>query len=121
MGNLRGSFAKNLRDLRESQAPKLSRDKLGEEVGVTGTTVYRWESGENWPEPENIEGLAKFFQISVSQLMTGKVDGQSDRENLICEILRKVPDADLEALQNIKVVLDSVVSGKNSNARPDRA
>lgn len=48
---------KDLRKAREAQG--LSRWKLGEIVGVSESTVERWESGETRPTPEDIDRIGE--------------------------------------------------------------
>ena len=33
---------------------KLSREKMGDLVGVTGITVWRWETGRSTPSPDDM-------------------------------------------------------------------
>ena len=51
-----GRFAVRLRALREKAG--LTHEQVAEAVGVTVTTYYRWESGENFPKPELFPALA---------------------------------------------------------------
>lgn len=48
---------------RERSVRGLSQADLGQEVGVTGQTVYRWEKEKTWPTAQNVEDLAKFFGV----------------------------------------------------------
>lgn len=56
-------------NLRTSKKPKVSREKLAEAVGVTSTSVYRWEKGIDRPELKNITAVAKFFGVPLSFLI----------------------------------------------------
>lgn len=57
-------------ELRTSKKPKkVSREKLAEAVGVSGTSVYRWENGIDRPELEHLAKVAEFFEVPLSDLI----------------------------------------------------
>ena len=50
---------------------KLSREFLGEKIGVSKTAIKNWEDGENSPKVEFLESLAKYFNVDFNWLVTG--------------------------------------------------
>lgn len=64
MGNL---FSKNLKFLREKKG--ISKNKLGEMVGVNQTTIGRWESEEITPSIDNVEEVAKVLNVGLPDLL----------------------------------------------------
>lgn len=64
MGNL---FSKNLKYLRESKG--ISKNKLGEMVGVNQTTIGRWETNEIKPSIDNVEEVAKALNVNLPDLL----------------------------------------------------
>lgn len=64
MGNL---FSKNLKFLREKKG--MSKNKLGEMVGVNQTTIGRWESEEITPSIDNVEEVAKVLNVGLPDLL----------------------------------------------------
>jgi transcriptional regulator with XRE-family HTH domain len=54
-------ISKNFTRLVESS--HLSQKALAKAVGVSETTIYRWKSGENTPEIDNLELVAKALNI----------------------------------------------------------
>ncbi len=64
MGNF---FAKNLQFLRKSKG--LSKNKLGEMVGVNQTTIGRWEDKEITPSIDNVEEVAKVLNVNLPDLL----------------------------------------------------
>lgn len=64
MGNY---FSKNLKYLREKK--DISKNKLGEMVGVNQTTIGRWESNEITPSIDNVEEVAKALNIELPDLL----------------------------------------------------
>lgn len=64
MSNL---FSKNLKYLRESKG--ISKNKLGEMVGVNQTTIGRWETNEIKPSIDNVEEVAKALNVNLPDLL----------------------------------------------------
>ena len=64
MSNL---FSKNLKYLRESKG--ISKNKLGEMVGVNQTTIGRWETNEITPSIDNVEEVASVLNIPLPDLL----------------------------------------------------
>ena len=54
-------FAERLKELRDEN--HLSQKALGEEIGVSENTIYRWESATQAPREEYVMCLANFFQV----------------------------------------------------------
>ena len=53
------NFGQNLKELRKSK--NISQEKLAEKVGVSRQSVSKWETGEAYPEMNNILELCKIF------------------------------------------------------------
>ncbi len=64
MGNY---FSKNLKFLRENK--NISKNKLGEMVGVNQTTIGRWETNEITPSIDNVEEVAKALNVELPDLL----------------------------------------------------
>ena len=60
-------FSKNLKYLRESKG--ISKNKLGEMVGVNQTTIGRWETNEITPSIDNVEEVASVLNIPLPDLL----------------------------------------------------
>jgi transcriptional regulator with XRE-family HTH domain len=67
MTNLYRQIGDKIRELR-STAPggPLSQEALASELGVTGNTVSRWETGTYKPSAEDLDRLARFFKVSIA-------------------------------------------------------
>lgn len=63
------AIGQRIEDLRRAKKPKVTREHLAEEVGVTGTTIYRWERAEIKPELVHLAKVADFFKIKLSTLL----------------------------------------------------
>lgn len=58
------SVGKRIETLRKSK--KVSQEDLAEKVGVSRTTVYKWESGTSVPNYANMQALARALETTVS-------------------------------------------------------
>jgi len=65
------TFAERLKELRDER--HLSQKSLGDEIGVSENTIYRWESATQAPREEYLMRLSNFFQVG-SLYLTGLVD-----------------------------------------------
>ena len=51
---------------------KIKKSWLAKELGVSQTTIFRWLSGENYPDARVLLKLADILGVSVQYLLTGK-------------------------------------------------
>lgn len=58
------SVGKRIETLRKSK--KISQEDLAEKVGVSRTTIYKWESGASVPNYANMQALARALETTVS-------------------------------------------------------
>jgi len=63
---LNEQFQNSLKELRKSK--NLTQDELGEILGVSGQTIYKYESGITFPPAENLEKILAFFHIDPNTL-----------------------------------------------------
>lgn len=59
-----------------------TQSQLGDLLNVTDKAVSRWENGDSFPETNLLKPLAKIFDITVDELLEGKLN---ERPNLINE------------------------------------
>ncbi|QRY31159.1 helix-turn-helix domain-containing protein [Variovorax sp. PDNC026] len=57
----------NIKKLRNDR--KLTQKQLGEALGITNRTIIRWEQGEGEPGIADLLILARFFGVSIDQLI----------------------------------------------------
>lgn len=60
-------IAEKIQYLRKTS--NMSQDKLAESLNVSRQAISKWESGQNYPDIENIKLLSKLFDISIDQLV----------------------------------------------------
>ena len=64
-------FGDNLRNLRKSK--KLSQEELAEKVYVSRQSVSKWETGDAYPEMNNILELCKIFHCRINDLVNDSI------------------------------------------------
>ena len=62
-----GSFLAELR-----KENNLTQAELGEKLGVTNKTIYRWEAGNYMPPVEMLEELSNMYGMTINELLSGK-------------------------------------------------
>ena len=70
----------------------MSQAELGDVLGVTRAAVQQWERGSNTPSLSNLSELARFFDVSLADLM-----GAPAAPDSIDAELRELPE-DVAAL-----------------------
>ena len=65
-------FGSNLKELRKIK--KLSQEDLAENVGVSRQSVSKWETGDAYPEMNNILMLCKIFNCKINDLLSNDLE-----------------------------------------------
>ncbi len=80
-------FGENLRKLRKSK--NISQEDLAEKVGVSRQSVSKWETGEAYPEMNNILELCKIFKCNIGELVNDNmIDLDSLDENVKMSVVK---------------------------------
>lgn len=61
-------FNEKLQKLRKSRG--LTQEELAREIFVSRTAVSKWESGRGYPNIDSLRELAKFFSVTVDELLS---------------------------------------------------
>ncbi len=61
-------FNEKLQQLRKNKG--LTQEELAQEIYVSRTAVSKWESGRGYPNIDSLKGLAKFFSVTVDELIS---------------------------------------------------
>ncbi len=64
-------FGDNLRKLRKYK--KISQEELAEKVNVSRQSVSKWETGDAYPEMNNILELCKIFKCNINDLVNDSI------------------------------------------------
>ncbi len=77
-------FGENLRELRLKR--KLTQEKLADCLNVSFQTVSKWERGETYPDICTLPEIARFFKVSVDDLLgVNRVESEEEIINGINE------------------------------------
>lgn len=90
-------FGENLKLLRTKKG--YSQETLAEKVNVSRQSVSKWETGESYPEMNNILELCKIFHCKINDLVN---DNITDIDYLDEEIKTKITSLKLEEQKKFK-------------------
>ncbi len=63
-------FNEKLQQLRK--AKNMTQEELASALYVSRTAISKWESGRGYPNIESIKQIAKFFSVSIDELLSGE-------------------------------------------------
>ncbi len=63
-------FNEKLQQLRKQK--KMTQEQLADKLFVSRTAVSKWESGKGYPNIESLKSLAKLFDVSIDELLSGE-------------------------------------------------
>ena len=63
-------FHEKLQGLRRQK--NITQETLAEALFVSRTAVSKWESGRGYPNIESLKALARFYAVSVDELLSGE-------------------------------------------------
>ena len=61
-------FNQRLQELRKQKG--LTQEELAERLYVSRTAVSKWESGRGYPNIDSLKDIAKFFSVSIDELLS---------------------------------------------------
>jgi transcriptional regulator with XRE-family HTH domain len=62
-------FNEKLQQLRKQR--NLTQEQLAEQLYVSRTAVSKWESGKGYPNIESLKSIAKLFDVTIDELLSG--------------------------------------------------
>lgn len=62
-------FNEKLQELRKQKG--LTQEELSELLYVSRTAISKWESGRGYPNIDSLKAIAKFFSVSLDNLLSG--------------------------------------------------
>ena len=90
-----GAFLKHLR-----KEKGITQEKVSEELGVSGRTISRWETGKNMPDISLLVEIAEFFDVSIPEIIKGerKSEDMKEEEKEVAETMSDYAKAEKEQL-----------------------
>ena len=61
-------FSEKLQELRKQKG--LTQEELAQKLFVSRTAVSKWESGRGYPNIESLKAIARFFSVTVDELLS---------------------------------------------------
>ncbi len=89
-------FSEKLQELRKSRG--LTQEELAEALFVSRTAISKWESGRGYPNMDSIKEIAKYFSVTIDDLLSGEkvisIAEQENKSNIqsICDLLTGILD-----------------------------
>ena len=62
-------FNEKLQELRKHK--ELTQEELAEVLFVSRTAISKWESGRGYPNIDSLKAIAKFFGVTIDELLSG--------------------------------------------------
>ncbi len=62
-------FNEKLQELRKQKG--LTQEELAEALWVSRTAISKWESGRGYPSIDSLKQIAKFFAVTIDELLSG--------------------------------------------------
>ena len=90
-----GTFLKELR-----KEKGITQEQMAEELGVSGRTISRWETGSNMPDISLLVEIAEFFDVSIPEIIKGerKSEDMKDEAKEVAETMSDYAKAEKEQL-----------------------
>ena len=63
-------FHEKLQELRKRKG--LTQEELAEALYVSRTAISKWESGRGYPNIDSLKAIAKFFSVTIDELLSGE-------------------------------------------------
>ena len=63
-------FHEKLQELRKHR--NLTQEELADSLFVSRTAISKWESGRGYPNIDSLKAIAKFFSVTIDELLSGE-------------------------------------------------
>ena len=80
-----------LQELRKQKG--LTQEELAECLFVSRTAISKWESGRGYPNIDSLKAIAKFFGVTIDELLSGEElltiaeEDSKQRQTHVCDLL----------------------------------
>lgn len=109
------SFITNLKHLRRKRQPKVTQEKMAELLGVSISTYGSYEEGRAEPKLENLQKLARFFEVTLEELINHDLSQENPHPaKSISGPTVLAATLDLDGKDNIEWVPEKAAAGYTS-------
>ncbi len=84
-------FHEKLQELRKQKG--LTQEDLAESLFVSRTAISKWESGRGYPNIDSLKAIAKFFSVTIDELLSSEEvltiaeEDQKERQMHLCNLV----------------------------------
>ena len=84
-------FHQKLQELRKQKG--ITQEELSQALYVSRTAVSKWESGRGYPNIDSLKAIAKFFSVTVDELLSGEEvlniaeEDHKEKKRHICDLI----------------------------------
>ena len=89
-------FHEKLKELRKNK--ELTQEELSEALFVSRTAISKWESGRGYPGIDSLKEIAKYFSVTIDELLSGEklitIAENENRHNIrrLCNLFLGITD-----------------------------
>jgi transcriptional regulator with XRE-family HTH domain len=112
-----------IREIRKAKG--LSQEALAQVLGTTANTISRWETATYRPTIDDLERLARFFEIAIMDFFPPEEETNNSQITALLRAAKQLSPDDLEELRNyaefrkargrLKGLTQSVNDGQENN------
>jgi transcriptional regulator with XRE-family HTH domain len=114
-----------IRELRSSHGggSGISQEALAKALKTTANTISRWETGTYRPSLEDLDGLSRFFGVSILEFFPKDENPVESKVSALLRAAKDLPEADLDELQKYAEfrrarAMMGAEKGKKKSGRP---
>ena len=97
------TLRENYNSDKDKRKDRMTQEKLGKMLGVSGPTISKYESGEMIPGHDIVQGYARIFKVSTDYLLGTTTPSQSTRDDIAYRKLGLTDDA----VKTIKMITEN--------------
>ena len=117
MPNIYEEIGQKIRELRQ-ECPKgsLSQEALASRLKIPPNTLSRWETGKYKPTAENLDQLARFFEVPIT-IFFPEQEGDDSRVTALTSATGGLNDEDFDEVVRYAEFRKARSALKNANSR----
>lgn len=120
-GGILQHVAQRIRDLRTAAGGGMSQKALAKALGKTANTISRLETGTYKPALEDLDGLSRFFGVSILEFFPREDASKDEKLSALLRAAKELNDNDVEELRRYAEFMKArSLYGGGSKPRPGR-